>query len=122
MLFAVSAFLDAVRLFFRRIWPGANSWSPKFLIFWFSSFGVFYLILFHLIRDHLQPCDEVPVDDCATFAFVLQKPFTVVSDIIPFAVLLALKHFVRKGEIVGFVLRLFFRPCIRTGADFHGVT
>ena len=52
----------------------------------------FHLILgFYLIRDHLQPCDEVPVDDCATFAFVLQKPFTVVSDIVPLAVLLPLQ-------------------------------
>ena len=44
----------------------------------------------HLIGDHLQPCDEVPVDDCATLAFVLQKPFTVGSDIVPLAVLLPL--------------------------------
>ena len=67
-------------------------------VFEFSrfKFSGFYLILFHLIRDHLQPCDEVPVDDCAAFAFVLQKPFTVVSHIIPLAVLLALKHIIRK--------------------------
>ena len=78
MAFAVSAFPDAVRLLFRRTWPGSNSWSSQFLGF-------------HLIRDHLQPCDEVPVDDCATLAFVLQKPFTVVSDIVPLAVLLPLQ-------------------------------
>ena len=84
MAFAVSAFPDAVRLLFRRTWPGSNSWSSQFL--------GFHLILgFYLIRDHLQPCDEVPVDDCATFAFVLQKPFTVVSDIVPLAVLLPLQ-------------------------------
>ena len=114
MSFAVSAFLDAVRLFFRRIWPGANSWSPEFSIFLFFEFSGFYLILFHLIRDHLQPCDEVPVDDCATLAFVLQKPFTVVSDIIPLAVLLALKHIIRKSEIVGILLRNFLRGIVTT--------
>ena len=95
MSFAVSAFPDAVRLFFRRIWPGANSWSSQF-------FG-FHLIFLcsHLIRDHLQPCDEVPVDDCATLAFVLQKPFTVVSDIVPLAVLLPLQSIFAKAEMVG---------------------
>ena len=76
----------------------------EFLRFKFSGF---YLILFHLIGDHLQPCDEVPVDDCAAFAFVLQKPFTVVSHIIPLAVLLALKHIIRKSEIVGIFVEKF---------------
>ena len=85
-------------------------------VFEFSrfKFSGFYLILFHLIRDHLQPCDEVPVDDCPTFAFVLQKPFTVVSDIIPLAVLLALKHTISKGEIVGIFWRIFLRGIVTT--------
>ena len=82
---------------------GANSWSPEFLCL---------LILDHLIWDHLQPCDEVPVDDCATLAFVLKKPFTVVSDIIPLAVLLALKNVVIKGGIVGNCLSIFLEGIV----------
>ena len=79
MSFDVSVFLDAFRLFFRRIWPGANS------LFSGSPF------LFHLIRDHLQTGDEVPVDHCALLALVFEEPFSVMSHIVPFAVLLTLK-------------------------------
>ena len=54
-----------------------------------------HLFLFHLIRDHLQPGDEVPVDDCALLALVLEEPFSVMSYIVPFAVLLTLKSSLR---------------------------
>ena len=56
-----------------------------------AQFSGSHLILCHLIGDHLQPCDEVPVDDSATLALVLQEPLRVVSDIISFTVLFALK-------------------------------
>ena len=66
-----------------------------------SSSKFFHLILgSHLIRHHLKPCDEVPVDDCPTLAFVLQKPFTVVCHIIPLTVFLPLKRvFFRKWKV-----------------------
>ena len=56
-----------------------------------------HLFLFHLIRDHLQPRDEVPVDHCALLALVLEEPFSVMSYIVPFAVLLTLKSSSRLG-------------------------
>ena len=82
---------------------GSTPSLGQFLNFSFFQFFGFHLIFLgsHLIRDHLEPCDEVPVDDCATLAFVLQKPFTVVSDIVPLAVLLPLQSFFAKAEMVG---------------------
>ena len=48
----------------------------------------FYRI--YLIRDHLQPCDLVPVDDVAQVAGVLEEPLPVLGHMVPLAVLGAL--------------------------------